>query len=289
LNAFLKAIRKLSSAKPNRQFISSFRALKRQYPSGEDPWGLDLGLFRKVFVKLWPFYQHYFRVRIFGGENVPKTGSFVAVGNHSGQIALDGALVIAAFFTDIPNPRILRPMVERFVYKTPFLGSWVASLGGVLGDRRNCQSLLNQNEAVLVFPEGVRGIAKNTAEHYQLQSFTLGFYRMALESGAPILPIAVVGAEEFYPYVFQARGVARKLGLPALPITPNLVPLPSPVDIHIGELIHLPKNISKDASDPIIREQVEKIQAQIQKMVDDGLKKRRPFITAKTTRSNATS
>ena len=281
MRTMLKFAKDLTATKPNKKFITSFRALKRQYPSGEDPWGLDLGFFRKVFAKFWPFYKHYFKVRIFGGENVPAQGAFVATSNHSGQIALDGVLISTAFFSDIPTPRILRPMVERFVYKTPFLGAWIASMGGILGDRSNCHTILSQDEAVLVFPEGVRGIAKNTAQFYQLEPFTLGFYRMALETGADILPIAVVGAEEFYPYVFQAQWVANKLGLPCLPLTPNLIPLPSPVDIYIGKPISLPKDISVDASDPVIREQVEKIQQQIQTMVNEGLAKRRPFLAAK--------
>lgn len=276
-----QAFKELLHTTPNKRFVSTMRTLKRRYPSGEDPWGLELSTLKKVFIRTWPFYKHYFRVRVFGEDNVPKHGAFLAASNHTGQIAIDGALITMAFFADIKNPRVLRPMAERFLYKLPFIASWVAAIGGVLGDRRNCKALLEQGEAVLVFPEGVRGIAKSTSEFYKMTPFPTGFYRMALESGCGILPIAVVGAEEFYPYVYQARGLAKKLGLPCLPITPNLLPLPSPVDIYIGKLHTPPKGLTSDSSDIDIQSQVDIIQNEIDQMVQSGLKVRRPFYGTK--------
>lgn len=267
-------IKGLLDTRPNRAFVWSMRQLKKRYPKGEDPWGLNLDFLRKVFLQAWPLYRHYFRVKVYGGDRVPESGPVVVVSNHSGQIAIDGILLSLAFFSDVEHPRILRPMVERFVTKIPFVGSWVTSCGGVLGDRRNCQLLLRQGEAVLVFPEGVRGIAKNTSEYYQLQHFTTGFFRMALEAGCDILPVAVVGAEEFYPYVYQARGLAKRFGLPAMPLTPNLVPLPSPVDIYIGETYRVPGDLGDDVSDAVVQTHVNRIKKQIQQMVDDGRAKR---------------
>ena len=279
--ALKKIIKDLAKTKPDRKFVLTYRILRQRYPSGEDSWGLDLQFLRKIFVKVWPFYRHYFKVRVFGEEHVPEKGAIVATSNHTGQIALDGALVTMAFFSDIKSPRILRPMVERFVYKTPFVGAWVAALGGILGDRRNCMALLKQGEAVLIFPEGVRGIAKSTSEFYQLQPFGLGFFRMALEAECDILPIAVVGAEEFYPYTYQARWLAKRLKLPCFPITANLLPLPSPVDIYIGKPYSVPKDLSKDTSDAAIAKHVRKIEDQIKQMIQEGLEKRRPFALAK--------
>ncbi len=264
-------------ARPNRTFVTSMRRLKARYPTGEDPWGLDLDFLRRLFIRGWAFYKHYFGVRVFGKENVPESNAVVVAANHSGQVAIDAALISMAFFSDVDNPRILRAMVARFVFKTPFIGSWIAATGGVLGDRRNCQLLLKQGEAVLVFPEGVRGIAKNTSEFYQLQHFTSGFIRMAIEAKCDILPVAVVGAEEFYPFVYQARGLAKKLGLPALPITPNLLPLPSPVDIYIAKPYALPRELKADAPDDVIAAHVQAVKAIIQRMIDDGRKSRRPY------------
>jgi 1-acyl-sn-glycerol-3-phosphate acyltransferase len=277
MGSFLNVLKDLTQTSPNRQFVASMRTLKKRYPSGEDSWGLELSFIKRVFIRSWPFYKHYFRVRVFGEENVPETGALMAASNHSGQIALDGGLITMAFFADIKHARILRPMVERFVYKTPFIGAWVAALGGVLGDRRNCKALLRQGEAVLVFPEGLRGIAKSTSQFYKVQRFPTGFYRMALEAGCDILPIAVVGAEEFYPFVYQARGLAKKFGLPCLPITPNIIPLPSPVDIYIGEIHRPPEGLTADSPDQAIQEQVDLIRAKIQSMVSHGLKVRRSF------------
>ena len=182
------------------------------------------------------------------------------------------------FFAEIDPPRILRPMVERFLNGFPFFGSWSASVGGVLGDRQNCVNLLNAGESVLVFPEGARGVAKNTSEFYQLKSFSKGFYRVALAcEDIEILPIAVVGCEEFYPLTYQFKWLARRLKMPAFPITANLLPLPSPVDIYIGKPITLPKTLFPDSPDSVIDQHVTHIEDTIQAMIDNGLENRRPF------------
>ncbi len=261
-------------------FDEIFESLQKRYPTLEDPWGLNLKRARKSLERVWPLYRHYFRVRAFGIENVADQ-PFIVVANHSGQIALDGMLICTLFSSEVEPPRILRPMVERFFTGIPFIGTWAAEGGAVLGDRQNCINLLEREESVLVFPEGVRGIAKDTSDFYQLKHFGRGFFRIALSTGTPILPVAVIGAEEFYPLVWHPMKLAKTLGLPALPLVPNLIPLPSPVDIHIGQPYEIPKDLSPDAPDQELDPHIEKIQQQIQDMVDAGLKERRPFVTDK--------
>lgn len=249
--------------------------LFEKYPSGEDPWGLNLEKAKRNLEYIYPIYKNYFKVRLFGKENV-KDRPYIIVSNHSGQIAIDGMLISTAFATEIKPARVLRSMVERFFTGLPFIGLWAQQGGAVLGDRHNCIQLLHKGESILSFPEGVRGVSKSTKDFYKLQKFTRGFFRMALTSQTAILPIAVVGAEEVFPYVIQAHGLARKLGLPALPLSANYVPLPSPIDIHIGEEFELPK-ISPDASDKEIDEHIYKIEKTIKDLIDYGLKNRRPF------------
>ena len=265
--------------------IDSKLAQLKLEEGGQDPWGLDPQYCYKALKTLYPLYRHYFRVRVFGGENVGP-GPYVFVANHSGQIAIDGLLVIMALALEVKHSRIARPMVERFVAKLPFVAEASFRLGAVLGDRQNCLRLLEHGQSVLVFPEGVRGVAKSTSRFYQLQPFTKGFLRMACSAQTSVLPIAVVGAEELYPFVYQAKGLAKLLGLPALPITPffpwlgplGAIPLPSPIDIHIGPAISLPKDLDEDAPDNEIAPYIEQVEQTIHDMLEEGIQHKREFI-----------
>lgn len=258
------------------KFNEIYQKLDEKYPHGSDAWGLNVKKAKRTLEVIYPLYKHYFKVRTFGTENI-KDQNYMAISNHSGQIAIDAMLICTSFATEVDPPRILRSMVERFVTSLPFFGPWSAEGGSVLGDRQNCMNLLNRNQSVLVFPEGVRGIAKNPKDYYKIQSFTHGFYRLALAAKVPILPMAVIGAEEFFPFVYHAKPIAKALGLPALPLSANLIPLPSPVDIYIGEPIHPNQNLDANSPDKEIAEEVFKIEKIIQEMIRQGLKKRRPF------------
>lgn len=253
-----------------------YRQLDEIYPTGTDAWGLRLSRAKQSLEWIYPLYKYYFRVRTFGRENVADT-PYIVVSNHSGQIAIDGMLICTSFVSELTPPRVLRPMVERFFTGLPFIGPWAAEGGAVLGDRTNCINLLKRQQSVLVFPEGVRGITKSPKDFYQLQPFTHGFYRMALATQVPILPVTVIGAEEFYPFVYHARTTAKLLGLPALPLSPNLFPLPSPVDIRIGKPIMPNENLFYDSPDKDVAEEVYKIEKKIKEMMTEGLQKRRSF------------
>ena len=257
--------------------------LKKKYPQGTDPFNFNPNTGLK-YIDLFHFlYSKYFQVRVYGAENITNK-QYIVVANHSGQIAFDAFLVSIAFLTDLRAPLPLRPMMDRFVIKMPFIGSWISELGGVLGDRKNCNYLLSRGESILVFPEGVKGIAKSTFEYYKLKPFSKGFFRIALSSKVEILPVAVVGAEEFYPYVYQLKSLSALLGIPTLPLSPNLLfgplgllPLPSPVDIYIGKPYPLPKNLSMEAPESHIIPHVDRIMKRINKMIIKGRKVQRPI------------
>jgi 1-acyl-sn-glycerol-3-phosphate acyltransferase len=133
-------------------------------------------------------------------------------------------MITIAFLLDVTPPRVLRAMIERFMASLPFMGDMTAQLGSILGDRANCEYLIDHGESILVFPEGVRGVSKNTPDYYKVRSFSQGFFRIALQKKTPILPLCVIGAEEMFPFVFHATKLGKAFGLPTLPLTPQPFP-----------------------------------------------------------------
>lgn len=254
-----------------------FHELQERYKEYKDPWGFNLEVCEKAIRTLLPIYRSYFKVRVFGAENV-QDHPYIVVSNHTGQIPIDAMLITIAFMMDVSPPRVLRAMIERFMAQLPFLGDLTAQTGSILGDRVNCGYLIENNESILVFPEGVRGISKNTSDYYQTRPFSEGFYRIALQKKTPILPVCVIGAEEMFPFVFHSKKIANLFKLPSLPISANLFPLPSPIDIYIGKEIPIPEHLESEPQDKDIKENIYHIEHTIKKMLITGLKNRRPFM-----------
>ena len=139
-------------------------------PPGEtDPFGFDPQWARYALATAAFLHRYYFRVQSYGIENVPK-GGVVLVANHSGQLPIDGALILAAMFLDADPPRILRSMVEKWAQTLPGISTLFARCGQVVGVPENARRLLEMGEALLVFPEGVRGISKPFYQRYQLRA-----------------------------------------------------------------------------------------------------------------------
>ena len=257
---------------------NKFELLRERYLKIKDPWGLDVDLLEQSFNKLLPFYRDFCKVRVFGSERV-EDRPYIVVSNHSGQLPFDGALLLMSFLKELERPKLLRGMAERYLMKLPFLGELSCKMGTVLGDRKNCLYLLDKGESILAFPEGVRGISKSTPNFYQLQNFSAGFMRMALAAEVPILPVAIVGAEEFYPQVLQLPKIAKMLKMPAFPLSPSMLmgmlPMPTPVDIHIGKPWFPPSKGRKRVKEDELLSLVDNIQLDVNHLMLKGLKKRR--------------
>src|SRR5690606_995862 len=127
-------------------------------------------------------------------------------------------------------------LVDDFVYRLPFIGDFMTRCGAVRASMQNAERLLRQEEVVAVFPEGTKGIGKPFERRYRLERFGRGgFVRLALRTGAPVVPVAIVGAEEIHPLIARWEWLARQIGLPYFPVTPTfpwlgllgLIPLPS--------------------------------------------------------------
>ncbi|HXW60358.1 MAG TPA: lysophospholipid acyltransferase family protein [Myxococcota bacterium] len=242
---------------------------------GVDPYGFDPKTLLAIAPLLCWFYRHYFRVETFGADNVPS-GRMMVIANHSGQLPFDGAMIITAFLLEPAVPRLLRGMVERWSAEVPFVSTLFARVGQVIGSPSTCESLLERGEGVIVFPEGVKGISKLFSERYKLTNFGTGFMRIALAAHAPIVPVAVIGAEEQAPAVANLTPLAKSLGLPAFPIIfPQLFPIPLPVKyrIYIGEPLYFSGDGTED--DDEINELVQKTKSTIEKMIEKGLDERK--------------
>jgi 1-acyl-sn-glycerol-3-phosphate acyltransferase len=186
---------------------------------GVDPFGLDPHWAKYVLMTIAVMHRKYFRTEVHGIERVPR-GRVLLVGNHSGQIPIDATLIAASMFMDAEPPRIVRAMVEKWAVGLPFVSLLFTRAGQVVGVPENATRLLGQGEALLVFPEGVRGISKTIDQRYKLTDFGLGFMRLAMETGTPVLPIAVIGGEEQYISVGNVESLARLLRIPAFPVIP---------------------------------------------------------------------
>jgi 1-acyl-sn-glycerol-3-phosphate acyltransferase len=243
---------------------------------GYDAWGFHPSSARLAFLITSLIYRYWFRVETRGIERVPD-GRVLLISNHAGQIALDAAMIGTATFLEGEPPRIVRGMGEYWLPTVPWVNVMMARTGSVVGTRKNCVDLLENEEAVIAFPEGIRGMNKLIWERYQLQEFGQGFMRLALETNTPIVPVAVVGSEEQAPAIANVHLLARLLRMPAFPVTLTwpwlgplgLVPLPVKYRIYFGEPMRFEGNPSDE--DEVIGEKVEQVKAEIAAMLADGL------------------
>jgi 1-acyl-sn-glycerol-3-phosphate acyltransferase len=246
--------------------------------AGVDPFGLDPQWTKYALASAALLHRRYFRTEVSGTENLPK-GRVLLIANHSGQVPIDGVLIGASMFMDAEPPRFIRAMVEKWTQTLPFVSLLFSRVGQVVGVPENAQRLLEREEALLVFPEGARGISKTFDKRYQLTDFGLGFMRLAIETGTPIVPIAVVGGEEQYVSVANLGGVAKMLGMPAFPIIPQLLvpggqlPLPTKYRIAFGEPMRFQGD--PDDDDAVMEEKVWLVRATIQSMVNRSVKARK--------------
>jgi 1-acyl-sn-glycerol-3-phosphate acyltransferase len=253
--------------------------------SGEvDEFGMDELVLRRVRPLLDLLHDRYWRVDVDGEERLPEAGPCLLVANRSGILPYDGLMLTHAVERarpEAPRPRFL---VADWLITLPFVQPYLARLGGVRACRENAERLLEAGRFVIAFPEGVKGAAKVFRERYRLKRFGRGgVVRVALDSGVPLVPVGVVGAEEAHPILFKWHTPARALGLPFLPVTPTfpllgplgVLPLPSKWLIRIGEplaLDHLEPDAALD--ELLVSRLTEELRSQIQSLVEIGLSDR---------------
>jgi 1-acyl-sn-glycerol-3-phosphate acyltransferase len=220
------------------------RRLTGEYET--DEWGFDQEFLQVIYPFFNFMYSTYWRVETSGMENVPEEGRGLLVCNHSGQLPWDGSMVGTAIYTEHPMQRVVRTLYATWFPTLPFLSAMFVKLGQVLANEENGVRLLDQDHLVAVFPEGYKGVGKLFKDRYRLARFGRGgFVRMALKTGAPMIPVSIVGAEETYISLAKSDFAARLIGFPYFPISPTFpwlgllgfIPLPTKWYIDFGEPI----------------------------------------------------
>ncbi|MGH0037054.1 MAG: lysophospholipid acyltransferase family protein [Myxococcota bacterium] len=248
---------------------------------GYDRFGLHADSVRRLLMPAALLYRYYFRVDVHDIERVPS-GRLLLIANHSGQFAYDGSMLSTAMLLEAPVPRICRGMGEYFLWKVPWMGIMASRMGTLVGTPENCVSMLDHGECVMVFPEGARGANKPFHKRYQLQDFGRGFMRLALETGTPIVPVGIVGAEEQQPGLANLDGLGRKLGLPSLPITISspwlgllgpVFALPTKYHIYFGEPLVFEGD--PNDNDESVNARVDVVKDAIAALLERGLEERR--------------
>jgi 1-acyl-sn-glycerol-3-phosphate acyltransferase len=265
----------------------SLDAISRRLSGGysEDEWGFDEEFADAAMPFLEFLHGQWWRVDVDGILNVPSHGRALLVSNHAGSFfPWDAFMIGTSILKEHPLPRFARFLVLNWAFELPFLSTAIRKFGGVPASPYNAIRLLEQDELVGVFPEGVKGTGKDFKDRYRLQRFGRGgFVEIALRTGAPIVPVAVVGSEEIYPKIAESGTLARLTGAPFFPITPTFpwlgpvgaVPLPSKWRIEFCDPIDMSGYGPDAAGDrTVVFEVSERVRETIQQKLYQNLVKR---------------
>jgi len=268
------------------QFVYQQGELAKRGPNYVvDDFGFDAQWTESLLTLFKALYRDYWRVETTGIENVPATGRALLVSNHAGVLPWDGTMIKTAIFAEHPHPRHVRALVASLFMGMPVLSWFLRRTGQTVGHPDDTRRLLERDELVLVFPEGVKGTGKPFKDRYRLRRFGRGgFVSTAIRASAPIIPVSVVGSEEIYPMIADAGPVARLFGLPYFPITPmwpwlgvlGLIPLPSKWRIQFHPAIRTDELEPSSADDQhMVMTVADEVRNTIQKGVYDNLRLRR--------------
>jgi 1-acyl-sn-glycerol-3-phosphate acyltransferase len=258
------------------------RRLEGDYP--EDEWGFD-EQFSELVEPFFAFlYERWWRVKVEGVQHVPGHGRGLLVSNHAGILPWDATMISMALLREHPLPRQPRFLVLNWAFELPWISIFMRKVGGVVASPYNASRLLEQDHLVAVFPEGVKGTGKPFRERYRLRRFGRGgFVEVAVRSGAPIVPVAVVGSEEIYPKLADVPALARLVGAPFFPVTPTFpwlgpvgaIPLPSKWRIEFCEPIETVSYGPEAAADrALVLELTERVRRVVQEALYANLVRR---------------
>ncbi len=249
-----------------------------------DDFGMDADAVANARPWIEWLFDRWWRVDVSGTDALPARGPCLFVANHSGLLPWDALMVVHALERHDPSAPRARFLMADWIATLPFAAPAIARLGGVRACRENAERLLRTGRSVVSFPEGAKGAAKVFRERYRVQRFGRGgVVRTALAARVPLVPIAVVGAEETHPVLFKVESAARAIGLPFVPVTPTfpalgplgLLPLPSKWSISFGPPIATDELDPAAATDEtLVWRMTEDLRAKIQSMLDRAVRER---------------
>jgi 1-acyl-sn-glycerol-3-phosphate acyltransferase len=252
-----------------------------------DDWGRSERVFRLMEPLLNFYYRYWFRVEIEGIENVPAGGGVLLASNHSGALPPDGPMILQAIRNEHPHPRPVYMLGEHWFKGYPGVGMLANKLGLVAAHPANAHRLLHdEGRIVLVFPEGQKGSRKLYWQRYKLRRFGRGgFVKTAIRAGVPIVPVAVVGAEEAMPIFAHVRSLQRLTGLIYFPINhafphfgllAGAMYLPAKFKIRFLKPVELESH-GPDAADDVafVQQTADDIRARIQASLNEMLRQRK--------------
>lgn len=250
-----------------------------------DEFGYDPKFTETIRPLLEFLYAVWWRVETAGVERVPASGPTLVVANHSGVLPWDGMMINVALRHEHPARRHCRMLALDMFALLPMLAPFLVRTGAVRANPENGLRLLQRGEMVGVFPEGVKGVGKYYKDRYKLARFGRGgFVRIALRSGAALIPTAVVGSEEVHPMLARADFIGKPFGLPYFPLTPTFpwlgplgaIPLPTKWSIEFGDAMDMSSYGPEAADDPILVNRLsQEVRQRIQTMIDGRLARRR--------------
>jgi 1-acyl-sn-glycerol-3-phosphate acyltransferase len=273
-----RAVEELSERLLGPDFETRSQVLRERYTAlGGDPFGFNPETARHAAMVCAFFHRMYFRTEVYDVDHVPA-GRVMLIANHSGQVPIDAAIIGCSMFFDANPPRVTRAMVEKWTATLPFVSMFFNRVGQVVGVPENARRLLSMGELLLAFPEGIRGVAKPFHKRYELEEFGSGFMRLAIETKTPIVPVAVIGAEEQYISVGNLNWAAKALNLPVFPLLPQMLiggamPLPTKYRLFFGEPMYFEGD--PDDDDAQVAEKVYLVKQSISHMLRRGLRQRR--------------
>jgi len=217
-----------------------------------DEWGRSESMRALARTLYAPLYEKWFRVEWEGLEKIPTEGGALIVANHAAAIPSDAPAIMHGIETELERP--VYGLADQYFKRLPVVGTMWSRTGGVVAHPDNAYRLLReQQKLVLVFPEGSKGPGKTYNERYRLRRFGRGgFVEIAMRAGVPIVPIAVVGAEESMPILFKVPALSKALGLPYAPITANMLLLGP-----LGLVGYFPAKFKLRVLDPVSFDDVE--------------------------------
>jgi 1-acyl-sn-glycerol-3-phosphate acyltransferase len=257
--------------KPSAEVLERVELLELPFNRhGIDPFGISKEEIARAYTISGWFLNSYFKTSVYGTDYVPPRGRTMMVGNHSGGVALDAMMVLASTFFHLEPPRLAQGMAEKFLNRFPVISEIFSRMGQFTGIPEHAARLLQDERMLLVFPEGARGTAKLYHERDSLVRFGTGFMRLALETKSPIVPFAFVGGGEAIPTIANLYRVGKIFGVPYIPVTPWLFPVPRPVDVRLLYSKPMVFEGTGREDDVVIRGYIEQVKDRIASLIEQG-------------------